>query len=290
MTGKSEIPFARTIAAIDLTAHSEFRGLWFPGASVPADLASRAGLPAAGFPSPLGYWIVQHEGQATPSSTGPWMVVTGPKEETPEAEAWPDEPRRAGRRFRRQTVKIKAPGPDTGDAVVTIGPGTARIVARESAWDVLAEPIILAVCQVWRFQSIEAEIEQLTASALRDLSYANVPGLASLRESRRLMDLGRKTRVAVVDLTYFQTLLTDPLAYFDSRRSARIFRVLCDRLGLDDWSSSIDQRAELVEGTYETITEKLYYLRSHAHDVVLEAVIVGFLLIDILMRIWEAMV
>jgi hypothetical protein len=117
-----------------------------------------------------------------------------------------------------------------------------------------------------------------------------VPGFASLGESRRLRDLGGKTRAAIVDLTYFQTLLTDPLAYFDSRRSARVFRLLCDRFGLDDWSDSIDHRAELVEATYETITEKLYYLRSHAHDVVLEVIIVGFLLIDILMRIWEAMV
>ncbi len=257
---------------------------------MPVDLESRAGLPAPGFPSPLGYWIVKHDGLVPPSSTGLRLVVTGPGEAAPEAAGGPDESRQAGRRFRKQTVKIKAPDPDSGDVVLTIGPGTARVVARESTWDVLAEPIILAVCQVWRFQSIEAEIEQLTAKALEDLSYANVPGLASLGESRRLMDLGRKTRAAIVDLTYFQTLLTDPLAVFDSRRSARVFRLLCDRLGLDDWSDSIDHRAELVEATYETITEKLYYLRSHAHDVVLEAIIVGFLLLDILMRIWEAMV
>ncbi len=290
MSGRSETAFARTIAAIDMTGNPELRGLWFPGTRVPVDLASRAGFPAEGFPSPLGYWIVKHDGLAPPSSTGLRMVVTGPGEEAPEFAAKPDESRQAGRQFRMQTVKIKAPGPDTGDVVLMIGPGTARVVARESTWDVLAEPIIFAVCQVWRFQSIEAEIEHLTASALEDLSYANVPGLASLGESRRLMDLGGKTRTAIVDLTYFQMLLTDPLAYFDSRRSARVFRLLCDRFGLDDWSNSIDHRAELVEATYETITEKLYHLRSHAHDVVLEAIIVGFLLIDILMRIWEAMV
>ncbi len=161
------------------------------------DLASRAGLPAAGFSSPLGYWIVKHDGLTPPASTGLRLVVTGPGEEAPEAAASSEESRRAGRRFCRQTV---------------------------------------------------------------------------------------------VDLTYFQTLLTDPLAYFDSRRSARVFRLLCNRLGLGAWSDSIDQRAELVGLTYETITEKLYYLRSHAHDVVLEAIIVGFLLLDIMMRIWEAMV
>ena len=104
------------------------------------------------------------------------------------------------------------------------------------------------------------------------------------------MDLGAKTRAAILDLTHFQTPLTDPFAYFDSRRSARVFRLLTDRFGLDDWSDSIDHRAEVVEATFETITEKLYHLRSHAHDVVLEVIIVLVLLIDILMRIWEALV
>src|SRR5205814_5032686 len=100
--------------------------------------------------------------------------------------------------------------------------------------------------------------ERLTQNALGDLRYANGPSLASLAESRRLLDLGWKTRAAIVDLTYFQTPLTDPLAYFDSPRSARVYRRLVDRFGLDDWSDAIDHRAELVEATFETITEKLY--------------------------------
>ena len=180
LSGGSETPFARTIAAIDMTGNSELRGLWFPGASIAADLAARSGLPAGGYPSPLGYWLVKHDGLVPPSSTGLHMVVSAPGEEAPELAIRPGESHQAGRQFRTQTVKIKRPGPDAGDLFVTIGPGTARVIARESAWEALAEPIILAVCQVWRFQSIEAEIERLTVSALEDLSHANVPGLASL--------------------------------------------------------------------------------------------------------------
>ena len=69
----------------------------------------------------------------------------------------------------------------------------------------------------------------------------------------------------------------------------RIYRLLADRFGLDDWSDSIDHRAEVVEATFETITEKLYHLKSHAHDLMLEILIVVILVIDILMRLWEVM-
>ncbi len=103
------------------------------------------------------------------------------------------------------------------------------------------------------------------------------------------MDLGLDTRAAIVDLTHFEEPLTDPLAYFDSRRSARVYRTLAERFGLDDWCDAIDHRAEVVEATFETITEKLYHLKSHAHDVVLEVIIVIILLFDIVMRIWEVM-
>jgi uncharacterized Rmd1/YagE family protein len=104
------------------------------------------------------------------------------------------------------------------------------------------------------------------------------------------MNLGWKTRAAIVDLTYFQTPLTDPRGYLDAPRSARVYRHLAERIGLDDWSDSIDHRAEVVEGTFETITEKLYHLKSHAHDVVLETIIVVVLLVDIVMRILEMFV
>jgi hypothetical protein len=51
----------------------------------------------------------------------------------------------------------------------------------------------------------------------------------------------------------------------------------------------VDHRAEVVEATFETITEKLYRLKSHAHDVLLEGLIVTLLVIDIVLRIWELM-
>ena len=154
------------ITAFDMTGNPALRGLWFPGTRVPADLASRAGLPSEGFPSPLGYWIVKHDGLAPPSSrTELRIVVTGPGEAAPEVAARADNPHQAGRRCRMPTVKIKAPGPDAGNVVLTIGLGTAKVAATESAWNMLAEPIILAVCQVWRFQSIESEIEHLTVGA-----------------------------------------------------------------------------------------------------------------------------
>jgi hypothetical protein len=280
----------RTITAVDITGNPELRGLWIPGYEVYADRVVRAGLAPAGVASPLGYWLVAHEGNVSAPADGMRLVRTAPGEEL--AESTPASPAegQAGRRFRTQTIRIKARGPEQGEVVLTVGPGSAHVSATESAWTALAEPIILVVCQIWRFQAIDADLDRLTRDALENLDYANAPGLGSLPQSRRLTDLGWKTRAAIVDLTYFQKPLTDPSAYFDARRSARTYRLLADRFGLDEWCESIDHRAEVVEGTFETITEKLYHLKSHVHDVVLEVVIVVILLFDVLMRIWELMV
>jgi hypothetical protein len=278
-----------TITAVDITGHPELRGLWIPGYKVPGDLATRAGLAGGGVASPLGYWLVAYEGAVPAPSGGMRLVWTAPGEELPELEATPGSAGMAGRQYRTQTVRIKVPDSEPGAVVVTVGPGFAHVTASESAWTALAESITLVVCQIWRFQSIDTDLDRRTKEALENLHFANVPGLASLPQSRRLMDLGWETRAAIVDLTYFQKPLTDPLAYFDARRSARIYRLLADRFGLEEWCESIDHRAEVVEATFETITEKLYHLKSHAHDVVLEVVIVLILLIDIVMRIWELM-
>jgi hypothetical protein len=287
MTATLGTAHVETITAVDITGNPELRGLWIPGYNVPADLVTRSGLAAGGVASPLGYWLVAHEGQASAPPGGMRLRRTPPGEELPEPAAVSVAAGQAGRRLRTQTVKIRAPGPEQGEVVLTVGPGSAHVSAAESAWIALAEPITLVVCQIWRFQAIDADLDRLTKDALENLDYANAPGLASLPQSRRLMDLGWKTRAAIVDLTYFQKPLTDPFAYFDARRSARIYRILADRFGLDEWCESIDHRAEVVEATFETITEKLYHLKSHAHDVVLEICIVVILLIDIVMRVWE---
>jgi hypothetical protein len=280
-------PPTRTITAIDITGNPALRGLWFPGHGTATDRDATAALPDGGVASPLGYWLVTQEGLGPPADDALSLVVTPPGVAPPAFAAKSDAAPHAGRRARTQTVTIRALSPTDGDLTVKIGPRFAHVTATESAWKALSEPVILAVCQVWRFLAIDAELDNLTRNALENLDYANVPGLASLPQSRRLMGLGLKSRAAIVDITYFQKPLTDPFAYFDSTRSARVYRRLAQRLGLDDWSNSIDHRAEVVEGTFETITEKLYHLKSHAHDVVLEVIIVVILMTDILMRIWE---
>jgi len=279
--------FARTITAIDVASNPALRGLWFPGDDSPVDHTAPLGLPAGGYASPLGFWLVAHDGVRTSPRDSLRLVVTAPGVDVPVLTAEPGESPRTGRRSRTQTVKIKVPGLDDRNLVLTIGPGFAHVRATESTWEALGEPVILAVCQVWRFYSIDAELDNLTRSALENLDYANAPSLASLPHSRRLMSMGLKTRAAIVDVTHFQKPLTDPFAYLDSRRSVRVYRLLSARFGLDDWSDSIDHRAEVVEGTFETITEKLYHLKSHAHDVVLEVIIVVILVFDIAINMWQ---
>src|SRR4051794_9914353 len=106
VSGASQTSVAETITAIDMTGDPDLRGLWFPGHNASAELAARAKLPAGGFASPLGYWLVAHDGLAPLPSDGMRLVVTVAGEGLPELAAKPGGSGQAGRRFRTHMVKI----------------------------------------------------------------------------------------------------------------------------------------------------------------------------------------
>ena len=271
------------IQALDLTATPEHRALWkarTPGVVPPV------GLPPTGTASPMGYWLIGASEAGAPAS-GALRITFAPIGEnrpapTPEAAS-------STRRGRpAQTVKLKSPVAGEGDLVLTLGPAGAQVAASEAAWLTLSEPVLLVICQYWRFRAIDAEIDRLTDLAHGDLDHATMPGASSLRDRERLIAGGRAARALMLDLPYFEGPLTDALPYCSSERSAQAYETLAERLDLEDWCELIDERAEAIEDAYEAVTEKLFEYRNFAWEAILEVIIIVILVAELAVQSWEA--
>lgn len=278
----------KMIQALDLSGAPEHRALWRareqgpPGAFSPV-----AGLPSGGQASPMGYWLSAAEPAAGPDQPLR-LTVRAQGEPAAQAHATEAAPRRARRPA--QTVRIKQVNPGEGDLFLTIAPGQADVVASEAAWHALAEPVLLAVCQYWRFCTVDAQIDRLTDLAWSDLGHATLPSPASLRARKALAARAQEVRELLVDLTHFEGPLTDALPYCSSQRSAEVYESLAEKLNLEDWCEAIDERMEALEDTYEAVTEKLFEYRNFAWEALLETVIVVILLAELAVLAWEALV
>src|SRR5262249_6317545 len=169
----------KTLRAIDLWPDPAHRPLWKADLNSPPDpaVSEPAGLPGGGYASPMGFWLAP---PALPSPLSPGgltitFVAQGEgSAPPPSAFARPAHGHHACPRP-AQTVRVKPPSAGDGDVLLTVGPGGARVAASPVAWKALAEPVLLAVCQYWRFAALDAEIARLTELAHGDLDHANMP-------------------------------------------------------------------------------------------------------------------
>jgi hypothetical protein len=275
-----------TLLATDLTADTERRSLWRSRGASDPKAAGPSGLAGHGYASPMGYWISPAEEALAPASGGLSIHFAAPGEESPLPTGLALAP--DGCRSRpAQTVRIKGPNAGDGDIVLTVGGGGARVVASPGAWKALAQPVLLAICQYWRFCAVDSELARLTELAHGDLAHATMPGPSSLRQSRRLTENAHAARALLLDLPHFQGPLTDALAYCSTERAARAYESLAEKLDLEEWCELIDERAEAVEDSYEALTEKLFEYKNFAWEAVLEFVIVVILLGELGLMIYE---
>ena len=280
----------KCISVVDLTADPSYRGLWRsnrPGAA--RDAGSTPGAPTEpGFASSMGYWL-SSPGLPAASSAGGLTITFAAQGE--DAGSPPDHPARPplGVEPRPvQTVRVKSPNSGDGDVMLTVGPGGAHVVSTPAAWKALAEPVLLALCQYWRFSVIDAEIARLTEHAHGDLDHANMPGVSTLRAHRRVVQSARDVRALMLDLPHFEGPLTDPFPFCSSERSAQVYESLAEKLRLEEWCELIDERAEAVEDTYEALTEKLFEYKNFAWEALLEVLIVVILLTELSLALYEA--
>lgn len=279
-SGKAAGPLStqRPIRAIDLTARKEHRALWRSAAGIAVPPAE---LPGGGTPSSQGYWLAPlAEGTSAPP--GAPSIRFFPYSTTP---APP--PSSAPRRRPPLTVRVKPTHTGDGELILVIGPDFAHVHSSEAAWHAVAEPVLLAICQYWRFAAVDAELDRLTSLALDDLEHATMPGLKTFGARRRLEATARDVRTLLVDLPHFQGPLTDPLPYCSSERAAAAYTTIAEKLHLEAWCELIDERAEAVEDTYEALTEKLFEYKNFATEALLEVVIVVILLTELAINCYD---
>jgi hypothetical protein len=234
----------------------------------------------------MGFWLAEVADPAD-APDGPTIeLILGPP---PASATTPDDgfPAGGSRRRPAQTARLKAPNNTDGDLLLILGPRGARIFASPGAWAALAEPVLLAACQYWRFLAVEAQLDRLTEQSRADLPHATMPGVDSLRRARRLAKRGEAVRALIVDLAHFEGPLTDPLPYCSSERAANAYRALAEKLRLEEYCELIDERTEVVEDTYEAATEKLFEYKNFAWEAVLEALIIVILLAELALTAWE---
>jgi hypothetical protein len=275
------VALPRPIQAIDLVGRPEHRALW---RSAGAATLPAPGLPGGGQASPLGYWLAGLPEGASPSPGAPVISFRSPTEPpAPPADSGPGPGRRPP-----LTVRVKPTHTGDGDLILVLSPTSAQVHATPAAWQAVAEPVLLAICQYWRFAAVDAELDRLTALAHGDIGHAAMPGLSSLRDRRRLADVARDVRALLVDLPHFEGPLTDPLPYLSTERAGQTFETLAEKLHLEEWCELIDERAEAVEDTYEAVTEKLFEYKNFAAEALLEVLIVVILLAELAFMGWEA--
>ena len=282
-----ELSELKTIQVIDLVQDPIHRPLWRSDRAATLDPSCFLGLPGPGYRSPMGFWLTSSETPAGPSRPPRTITFAAHGEEStpppPSLRLAPE-----GNQSRPiQTVRGKSINPSDGDVLLTIGPGGARIVTTPGAWKAMAEPLLLAACQYWRFSAIDAELDRLAALAKGDLGHATMPGPASLRASRALARSAKAVRVLLLDIPHFEGPLTDPYHYCSTERSAQVFETLAEKLHLEEWCELIDEHCEAVEDTYEAVTEKLFEYKNFAWEAFLEVIIVLILLGELGLMIWE---
>lgn len=277
-----------SIQAVDLTGVPTKRAIWRRWRSFSDGVAREATTSlATGWPSPMGYWLAPLVAPHVAATQGARVLqVCAPGEDAAVDALLQPTPTPGGLGRPSQTIRLK--GPD-GELVLTIGGSTARVVASDATWDAMSEPVLLAACVYWRFQAIDAEIDRLTVEAENDLAHATMAVPSSLWNRKRLLGHARAVRAVMIDLPHFEGPLTDPYPYLSSDRAVQTFRTLAEKLHLEEWGESIDDRAEAVEDIYASVTEKLNEFRNFAVGSILEVTIIVILLAELMIRTYDTL-
>ncbi len=278
-----DLPSLKRIRGVDLTRSPEHRALWKPGRGPRPSPDHK--LPEPGFALPMGFWLTEAVGPAS-DEPHPFTIRFEPFG-TPASPAVPRTGTSSGPQRPEQTVRLKPPQVGDGDLVLKISSDGVRITTSDAVWKALSEPVLLAVGQYWRFLTVEAEIDRLTEEAFGDLDHATLPRLSTLKQRNRLIANAKAVRALVLDLPHFEGPLTDPFPYCSTELAAQTYLALAEKLRLEEWCELIDERAEAIEDTYESVSEKLLEFKNFSWEAVLEILIVVILLCELGLTLWE---
>jgi hypothetical protein len=188
--------------------------------------------------------------------------------------------------FRTQMSWAGDLGFEPGAAAIRISPKEARIDVDEPTWRSQSDSILLAICQAWRFQSIDDQLNHWIRNASLDQGYTSTLSLAMFHHKQRLQQLARQVRGLSLAFLGFQGPLIDPLAYCSTKKSARAYKRIAEGLNLRSWSATIEARLERLERTYEAVNETAFHTRFYAWEIGLELLILLVLSGEAALHLW----
>lgn len=169
--------------------------------------------------------------------------------------------------------------PRYDELTIVVSSKGADIFAGESAWDTLAEPVLLTVAQYARYSNIEQRLVTVQDQAGDDYRYVTVAGLRSLVKHRRLTRAMLDADDLVGDWACFAWPRADPSRSCSSEESLADYKTLATALDIYEWTDRIEELASDIDEIYKGISEKLLQYRQFVWEVLLEVAIV-FMLFD----------
>src|SRR5262249_29454752 len=149
--------------------------------------------------------------------------------------------------------------------------------------------VLFSVAQYWRLAAIDRALDEHSDWARTDLERS--VGLTSLLIRRRTRELRTRRRALqklILDLPDYEGSLTNPRGHLPSRPAVVLYRRLCISLGLNHRRREIDERIEVVESIFDSLTDSLNHSQSLAIQIVLELAIVALLLLDVGLYFFDA--
>lgn len=96
--------------------------------------------------------------------------------------------------------------------------------------------------------------------------------------------LSQRTRMLMTDVVWVVDQIDNSLKAVDTLYAARVFRAIGRRLRLDEWKRGLDRKLDALRDISDTITMKIYNLRSN----ILELAIILLILFEIVMALLRA--
>jgi hypothetical protein len=291
----------QTLHALDLTESPGASSLWRrrrdshgePARALPTT-ASDLDLPVQGFPSPFGFWFAEGPSWTTapPRLTVEFFEVVDPERANRTQHGPIRESPSSFRTIRARPKALAGRARDrksTLPLMIEVDSDLARIRVDAATWATVGETVLFVVAQYWRFAAIDRALDELSDWARNDLEKnTGFVSMLSRRRASNLRDHRRELEKLILDLPDFEGPLTNPNSHLPAGRAVALYRGLCSLLGLYRRRREIDERIEVVESIFDSLTESLNHFQSLAFQIVLELIIVTLLLLDVGVYFWDA--
>lgn len=265
----------QTFYAIDLVPNPKYRKLWCRHGKQRA-FKMDSSLPKEGVISPAGFYLF-HETPENRSFQTSYSITFNQEKNKVISHDEKDKEIDQGKvllqvNFKKKDLRFSCAITST-NAHLTIDP---------QGWERASEAILMIVTQCWRFYLIEEALDFLFEASQEDLNRTSSFTLRDWKYRKRFASHDLELRKLSQDIPHFEGLSVDPYRHCKDEQSTEIYQKLAEKLDMEGWCSSINDRIEILSDTYANLLEKLFYHKQFVSTLVIEVLIVLLLLGELL--------